>query len=101
VAGNTVGRPKGAWSEKRFREALQAAVTEEGAGGQKRLRNIAEKLVAAAEDGDIAAIREVADRLDGKPAQAIEHSGAVDVAMTLDSVIAEMDARVDALRQLH
>jgi hypothetical protein len=63
------GRPKGAWSEKRFREALQAAVTEEGAGGQKRLRNIAEQLVRAAEGGDIQAIKEVADRLDGKPNQ--------------------------------
>jgi hypothetical protein len=65
------GRPKGAWSEKRFREALQAAVTEEGAGGHKRLRNIAEQLVRAAEGGDIQAIKEVADRLDGKPAQTV------------------------------
>lgn len=69
------GRPKGAWSEKRFREALQAAVTEDGTDGQKRLRNIAEKLVVAAETGDITAIREVADRLDGKPAQAIVGGG--------------------------
>lgn len=65
------GRPKGAWSEKRFREALQAAVTEKDAGGVQRLRGIVEKLVVAAETGEGWAIQQVADRLDGKPAQAI------------------------------
>lgn len=65
------GRPRGPWSEKRFREALQAAVTEPAANGHRRLRNIAEQLVLAAEGGDIQAIKEVADRLDGKPPQAI------------------------------
>lgn len=65
------GRPKGAWSEKRFKESLQAAVTEPGTGGLSRLRNIAEKLVVAAENGEGWAIGMVADRLDGRPAQAI------------------------------
>jgi hypothetical protein len=41
----------------------------------KRLEAIADKLVTLAEDGDIQAIREVADRLDGKPKQAVEHAG--------------------------
>lgn len=63
------GRPKGAWSEKRFREALQSAVSEPASNGQRRLRNIAEKLVVAAEAGEAWAIGMVADRLDGRPAQ--------------------------------
>lgn len=63
------GRPRGAWSEKRFRDALALVVNEERKDGQHRLRVIANKLVTAAEDGDLAAIREVADRLDGKPNQ--------------------------------
>lgn len=40
----------------------------------KRLEAIADKLVTMAEDGDIQAIREVADRLDGKAVQAIDGS---------------------------
>jgi hypothetical protein len=37
------------------------------------LRAIARKLLERALEGDLQAIREIADRLDGKPAQAIEH----------------------------
>ena len=65
------GRPKGAWSEKKFRDALNCAVTEQTKDGQRKLRVIAERLVEAAMNGDIPAIKEVADRLDGKPAQAL------------------------------
>src|SRR5437660_4980097 len=36
------------------------------------LRRISAKLVEKAEEGDLAAIREIADRLDGKPAQVID-----------------------------
>jgi hypothetical protein len=63
------GRPRGAWSEKRFRDALNLAVNEKRKDKQHRLRVIANKLVEAAESGDITAIKEVADRLDGKPNQ--------------------------------
>lgn len=37
-----------------------------------KLRKIAEKLYDQAEQGDIAAIREIGDRLDGKAAQTIQ-----------------------------
>lgn len=37
----------------------------------KKLRPLAEKLIAKAEEGDMAAMREIGDRLDGKPTQAI------------------------------
>lgn len=37
----------------------------------KGLDSLADKLVAAAENGDQWALREIGDRLDGKPAQAI------------------------------
>ena len=42
-------------------------------GDPLRLRRIAEKLAEKAEEGDLAAIREVADRLDGKPAAEKTH----------------------------
>jgi hypothetical protein len=38
----------------------------------RHLRAVARKLFEKALDGDLSAIREIADRLDGKPAQAIE-----------------------------
>jgi hypothetical protein len=63
------GRPRGAWAEKRFRDALHLAVSEERKDGQHRLRVIANKLVEAAETGESWAIGMVADRLDGKPNQ--------------------------------
>lgn len=69
-AGNKLGGRK---KEKPFAEALRmelAAVGED----HKALRLIARNLIALASKGDekaMPAIREVADRLDGKPAQAI------------------------------
>ena len=41
-------------------------------GDAERLRRIAEKLLAMAEDGDLQAMREIGDRLDGKPSQALD-----------------------------
>ena len=66
-----MARPKGAWSEKKFRDALNLAVTEEGPGGVRKIRMIADKLVEAALNGEVQAIKEIGDRLDGKPAQSI------------------------------
>jgi hypothetical protein len=64
-----MGRPIGSVNrEKPFNDALRIALR----GDPLRLRRIAEKLATLAEDGDLAAIRELADRLDGKPTQAID-----------------------------
>ncbi len=68
------GRPP---KEKSFanmlRIAINEAITDEETGEKKpKLRAVAEMLVTKALEGDMAAIREVADRLDGKPQQAIE-----------------------------
>ncbi len=67
-----MGRPIGSVNrEKPFTDMLRVALL---SGGGRRLRIIADKLTEKAEQGDIQAIREIADRLDGKPAQAIERS---------------------------
>jgi len=64
-----MGRPIGSVNrEKPFNDALRIALR----GDPLRLRRIADKLAALAEEGDLAAIRELADRLDGKPTQAID-----------------------------
>lgn len=58
---------------KPFRQALEMEIAsrlDEG-GNLKGLRKMAAALLTAAEGGDIQAIKEVADRLDGKVAQAI------------------------------
>ena len=71
-SGNPNGRPK---SSKRFKDALNLAVHERmdekplrgvETGCHTYLRRAAEALVEKALSGDIRAIREVADRLDGK-----------------------------------
>lgn len=64
-----MGRPIGSINrEKPFNDALRMALR----GDPLRLRRIAEKLAEKAEDGDLTAIREIADRLDGKPTQVVD-----------------------------
>lgn len=40
----------------------------------KGIRKVAKKLIEEAEKGDIRAIKEIGDRIDGKPAQQINHA---------------------------
>lgn len=64
-----MGRPIGSINrEKPFNDALRTALKRD----PLRLRRIAEKLAEKAEQGDMAAIREIADRLDGKPVQMLD-----------------------------
>lgn len=62
---NPGGRPK----DKAFTDALRLAVNRADPEGKKKLYLIAERLVAEAMAGESWAIQQVADRLDGKPAQ--------------------------------
>lgn len=55
---------------------------------RKRLKKLAETLVQKAEEGDMTALREVGDRLEGKPAQAITGpDGGVLEIRTIERVI--------------
>jgi hypothetical protein len=65
--GNQNGR-KG----KLFYDALKVALVQED---RKKLRNITDKLVKSAENGEPWAIKEVMDRIDGKPVNTTELSG--------------------------
>jgi hypothetical protein len=65
-SGNPAGRPK----SKPFREAIQRALEEAG-DDKVSLRAVATALVGKAMMGDVPAIKELADRMDGKVAQAI------------------------------
>lgn len=66
-----MGAPIGnqnAKKNKLWADALNRALLAEDG---KKLRALADKLIARAEEGDVTALKEIGDRLDGKPAQAI------------------------------
>ena len=67
-SGNPKGRPK---SSKLFKDALSLALASKTGDRDEGLRKIADRLVANAMAGDMRAIKEVADRLDGKAPQAV------------------------------
>lgn len=63
------GRPP---KEKSFANMLNIAIKEASdKGGGTKLRDVADALINKAIDGDVQAIKEIADRLDGKVAQAV------------------------------
>lgn len=66
------GRPP---REKSFFNMLSIALAQKGLGGDTKLREVAEVLVAKALEGESWAIKEIADRVDGKPMQQVEVSG--------------------------
>src|SRR4051812_16254488 len=78
-----MGRPIGSVNrEKPFNDALRIALR----GDPLRLRRIAERLAEKAEDGDLGAIREIADRLDGKPLQAHTGEDAGDLVVVIRTI---------------
>lgn len=69
------GAPKGndyAAKGKLFEGVIKRALL---ANDGARLRGIVEKMVEKAEAGDMVATKELLDRVDGKPKQAVEISG--------------------------
>jgi len=57
-----------ATKNKLWSDTLRRALLADDA---KKLRSLADRLIARAEEGDTSALKEIGDRLDGKPAQAI------------------------------
>lgn len=69
------GAPKGnnnAGKNKPWSDALRKALLQSDGA---RLRRIAEALLKKAEEGDIAALKELGDRVEGRVIQQIEQSG--------------------------
>jgi hypothetical protein len=62
-------------AESPFRDALRLALTRRDTEKSKALVNLANRLIDKAEEGDLQAIQEIANRLDGKPAQQLVHEG--------------------------
>jgi Family of unknown function (DUF5681) len=68
-SGNPAGKKPGTLKEKPYRDALRMEIA--AAEDFKGLRSIARAHLEKARSGDMAAIKELADRLDGRPAQAV------------------------------
>lgn len=66
-----MANPRGQQRDKPFRDALRMEIAAAGED-LKALRKVAQALIAKAGEGDVAAIRELGDRLDGKPMQSVE-----------------------------
>lgn len=68
-SGNPNGRPK----KRPFKEALDRVLKEEGKGEDESsaLDEVVRALYTKAKTGDVAAIKEIAERYDGKIAQAV------------------------------
>jgi hypothetical protein len=65
--------PRGQQRDKPYREALRMELAAAGAN-MKKLREIARAHIARCEAGDMQAIKDLADRLDGRPAQIPEQN---------------------------
>ena len=72
---NSVGAPVGNTNHKKgkpFQDALRRAIAQ----NPQKVRNIVDKVLDLAEEGESWAVKEIADRLDGKAIQATEITGA-------------------------
>lgn len=69
--GNQLGAKAARW-----RNAIDKALEcESKAEGQEKLVEIAKELLKLAQGGDLAAIKELGDRMDGRPAQSVYLGG--------------------------
>lgn len=62
-------------AETPFRDALRLALSRREKDEGRSLVALANTLIEKAADGDLAAIKEIADRLDGKAAIQVTHEG--------------------------
>lgn len=77
---------KGRKSSKDFSDMLRIAVKSARKKGPSNLRKVADALVERAIDGDVPAIREIADRLEGKVSQQVDLNGEIDHSVVFKTV---------------
>jgi hypothetical protein len=69
------GAPKGNTNAKKENRLITDALRRAVVQSPDKLKKACEVLLNKAGEGDLAAFNAIADRLDGKPAQSITHSG--------------------------
>lgn len=80
--GNNNATKKRPWADA-INRALE---THKPLEQRQRLDALAASIIAKAMDGDIAALKEIGDRLDGKPKQQIEASGIDGAAIAIERI---------------
>lgn len=83
------GRPP---KEKSFANMLRIAINEAHEGGGTNLRALAQALVNKGLSGDVAAIREIGDRIDGKVPQGIvgdDEAAPINIVQRIERVIVD------------
>jgi len=94
MADGKAGAPKGnnnASKGKSWAEAIRRAVLKRDAEGKRKLYKLAEKLVEEGLDGDLIAIKEIGDRLDGKPAQVVQRTDNRTITLVQRTIVAVED----------
>ena len=79
---------RGPKSDKIWAAAVRRAVSrrlENEEGKPQKIERLADKVVEMALGGDMSAVQEIANRLDGKPAQSIQHSNDPDNPLIRDA----------------
>lgn len=87
--GAPVGNQNAVKRHRRWAEALDRAIAQDDG---KRLRDAAEKLLDLAASGESWAVKEIGDRLDGKPSQQVELTGADGGAIESSLTVQFVDA---------
>jgi hypothetical protein len=86
------GAPKGNTNARKENRMWADAIRKTIVQG-KRLDALAEKLVSMAVDGDMQALKEIGDRLDGKPSQSIDAN--IDLTGNLATLIEAARKRIE------
>lgn len=84
-SGNPKGAPKKAW---RWAEIIRSVAERMNTNGKEYMFVAAEALLKEAFKGNVAAIKELGDRLDGKAKQAVELTGADRRPLDINSAVA-------------
>ena len=96
-SGNPAGKKPGTLKERPYRDALRMEIA--AADDFKGLRAIARAHLEKARSGDMAAIKELADRIDGKPTQesslTLQHKPATE--MTDEELTARIAELTDSI----
>jgi hypothetical protein len=87
--------PRGQQRDKPYREALRMELAEMGVD-LKKLREIARAHIEKAVAGDMQAIKELADRLDGKAVQLLEHAGGGEMRVIVTSGLVREQQIIEA-----
>lgn len=77
-----IGNRNAVKENRLWSEAIRRALVQKNGA---KLRRLADRLIERAEEGDIAALKEIGDRMDGKPAQAIVGADGGDLVFRLEA----------------